>query len=159
MVPLGEINPSDLGSIKKLNLPPLHAAAAAPSRSVQSIKRTSASSASALLDDSPSSAAGLPPRPKKRKPLGMHRSLETSARNLRTDSHQAIFLHLAQWAECEQMLRCWITTPYTSFDAMQRTMMQEIVILRYGDVSLNPILCVPRRPHMWLPPAVANASV
>ena len=73
MVPLGEINPSDLGSIKKPMAPAIQAATAATTpRSGQNIKR-STSTGGILLDDTGGNAAGLPPRPKKRKPLGMHR--------------------------------------------------------------------------------------
>lgn len=62
-------------ALKKPNATQMQAASAAGRGSMQTAKRTSASSAGTLLDDSPSSTAGLPPRPKKRKPLGMHRSL------------------------------------------------------------------------------------
>ncbi|KAH9286269.1 Leucine-rich repeat and WD repeat-containing protein 1 [Echinococcus granulosus] len=73
LVPLSEINPSDLGSIKNPVVPPLHSTMP---RSGQNMKRATATGG-ILLDDAGlgGNAAGLPPRPKKRKPLGMHRSL------------------------------------------------------------------------------------
>ncbi len=74
MGPLGELNPSDLGSIKKPSLPAGQsgAAALASSRASQSAKKAAAAGMMGL-DDVGGSVAGLPPRPKKRKPLGMHR--------------------------------------------------------------------------------------
>uniref|UniRef100_A0A5K3F4X1 WD_REPEATS_REGION domain-containing protein n=1 Tax=Mesocestoides corti TaxID=53468 RepID=A0A5K3F4X1_MESCO len=73
MVPLGELNPSDLGSIKKPPVPPSHSAVTP--RNAQNLKK--AATAGMMLDDGSlgGNTAGLPPRPKKRKPLGMHRSL------------------------------------------------------------------------------------
>ncbi|VDN96984.1 unnamed protein product [Rodentolepis nana] len=75
MVPLSEINPTDMVSLKKPNVAQMQAASAAGRGNIQTAKRPSSSAAGGLLDDSPSGTAGLPPRPKKRKPLGMHRSL------------------------------------------------------------------------------------
>ncbi|VDM17254.1 unnamed protein product [Hydatigera taeniaeformis] len=74
LVPLSEINPSDLGSIKNPVVSSMHSSTAP--RSGQNIKRATAAGG-VLLDDAGlgGNAAGLPPRPKKRKPLGMHRSL------------------------------------------------------------------------------------
>ena len=72
MVPLSEINPSDLGSIKKSATPATQAAASTTPRSGQNLKR-STSTSGILLDDTGGGSTGLPPRPKKRKPLGMHR--------------------------------------------------------------------------------------
>ncbi|VDK78382.1 unnamed protein product, partial [Dibothriocephalus latus] len=68
MVPLSELNPSDLGSIKK---PPNNAIATTVARP-QNVKKSDR----IMLDSGDGSGgAGLPPRPKKRKPPGMHRSL------------------------------------------------------------------------------------
>ncbi|VDL94988.1 unnamed protein product [Schistocephalus solidus] len=68
MIPLSELNPSDLGSIKK---PPNNAISTTVARP-QNVKKSDRM----MLDSGDGSAgAGLPPRPKKRKPPGMHRSL------------------------------------------------------------------------------------
>ncbi|BHF59661.1 hypothetical protein SprV_0100262200 [Sparganum proliferum] len=68
MVPLSELNPSDLGSIKK---PPNNSIPTTVTRP-QNTKKSDRM----MLDSGDGSAgAGLPPRPKKRKPPGMHRSL------------------------------------------------------------------------------------